>query len=1074
MFDAGAIEARLTVDLSGARKDLDKFKADVEAFEHKPHKIRLTAEFDNSTFGRARQMFAQLDNQLSRDAANRLRSSPQGSVLGALNALFSPHPVTGSPTAVQSGTQGALGKIVNAPSGGVVRETTTTKTVLDDVIGLDKASLQAKGEQAGKTVSDAVKDGAAREASRGGGGWLSGLLSFSRVKAASGGGGGGEEASFLDKGLVGGIGPGILGLDFLKASLVGLGGAALGGIPALVGGGAALGVLGGGAIGAYKGSGQLQDAVKQLGGMSSGALKGASASLVMPLITAVKQLDVLVKNVTPDLKQLFAGAVPFIEPLVKGLSGLVTGLFPGLLSMMKSVLPVVRVIAGFFSYLGGALGSMFKVIGTVIGPSSQILKSLLDVVANLLPFLVQVGKLMATALAGPFSSFAAVLSGLLPTLVSVAGILAQFAGAVLSDLSGGLQLVVSVLKIITPSLNQLTGVLGQVFNTLESKGSFAQLGDILEDLATPIGNLINALVRGLLPVLPSLANAFNTIVNAMSTVGVAALTALLPAITGIVEVLAGVIHAIPPQTLTDIVMGLLLLSGAMKVMNAIGIATSLTMKGLSVAMSEEGLAARAVAAATALWNGVTTVAAAIAKAWAVATDGETIALAAMYLWENLVTIATKAWAVAEAILDIALDAGPIGLIIIAVAALGVGVYELYKHWSTVWAWIKRIAEDAWQFISNGWGKYLFGPIGLLVTAATDLYRHWDTIWGWIKGVAQDAWTFFWDGAGKYLLPLLGPAGLIALGAIELYQHWRQVWGFMQDVASGFYQYMWSDFGAKIYTFLVDTMPGWVTDMWDGMKHIWDDITGWFGGLPGDILHALGIHSPPDWAVKAGEDILTGLFGWSSSKESQILSRVRAMGTNIGAIAGGAVTGNVVQWITAALKATGLPMSWLQPMEQLVSQESGGNPNAVDPILVDGEHAEGVAQMLPSTFLEYGTPGTSIWNPVAELIASLRYIVATYGTPYNIPNLFSGHYVGYAEGGPITEPILGVGSSGTIYAFGENTRRGEYEWVGPMRGSGGGKLADNLSIMLPEGQTLTDALHRLDFQLHAAQMQGFLG
>ncbi|HTJ67546.1 MAG TPA: hypothetical protein VL551_08470, partial [Actinospica sp.] len=48
----------------------------------------------------------------------RLRSNPQGSVLGALNALFSPHPVTGAPSATQAAQQGLLGKIIQAPGGG--------------------------------------------------------------------------------------------------------------------------------------------------------------------------------------------------------------------------------------------------------------------------------------------------------------------------------------------------------------------------------------------------------------------------------------------------------------------------------------------------------------------------------------------------------------------------------------------------------------------------------------------------------------------------------------------------------------------------------------------------------------------------------------------------------------------------------------------------------------------------------------------------------------------------------------------------------------------------------------------
>ena len=74
--------------------------------------------FDDASTGRALAAFRSLDNAISRDAMQRLRSSPQGSVLGALNALFSPHPVTGAPSAQQAASQGLLGKMFTPQGGG--------------------------------------------------------------------------------------------------------------------------------------------------------------------------------------------------------------------------------------------------------------------------------------------------------------------------------------------------------------------------------------------------------------------------------------------------------------------------------------------------------------------------------------------------------------------------------------------------------------------------------------------------------------------------------------------------------------------------------------------------------------------------------------------------------------------------------------------------------------------------------------------------------------------------------------------------------------------------------------------
>src|ERR1017187_6358706 len=116
-FDAGAVVASLTLDTSKFDRDLDRARARLDALT-KDHQVKVSAVFDTASLSKARKMFADLDNMISRDAAQRLKSSPQGSVLGSLNSLFSPHPVTGAPSPQSSSQSGLLGKMVSGQGGG--------------------------------------------------------------------------------------------------------------------------------------------------------------------------------------------------------------------------------------------------------------------------------------------------------------------------------------------------------------------------------------------------------------------------------------------------------------------------------------------------------------------------------------------------------------------------------------------------------------------------------------------------------------------------------------------------------------------------------------------------------------------------------------------------------------------------------------------------------------------------------------------------------------------------------------------------------------------------------------------
>ncbi len=102
-----------------------------------------------------------------------------------------------------------------------------------------------------------------------------------------------------------------------------------------------------------------------------------------------------------------------------------------------------------------------------------------------------------------------------------------------------------------------------------------------------------------------------------------------------------------------------------------------------------------------------------------------------------------------------------------------------------------------------------------------------------------------------------------------------------------------------------------------------------------------------------------------------------------------------QDLVAATKDTGVPSSWIPWLSVLAMAESGGNPNAKSPFVVQGEQASGLMQMLPGTFSHYAETGhTNIWDPTDNAIAAIRYIEANYGVPWRIPGIGTSSYQGY--------------------------------------------------------------------------------
>jgi TP901 family phage tail tape measure protein len=168
-------------------------------------------------------------------------------------------------------------------------------------------------------------------------------------------------------------------------------------------------------------------------------------------------------------------------------------------------------------------------------------------------------------------------------------------------------------------------------------------------------------------------------------------------------------------------------------------------------------------------------------------------------------------------------------------------------------------------------------------------------------------------------------------------------------------------------------------------------------------------------VPSKADVLSGLGGVGSTN------------------AGG---GSLGAWIMQAIGLAAVPASWAGPLHTLIMRESGGNPRSInlwDSNAMRGDPSRGLMQTIGSTFEHYRLRSLpdDIYNPVANIVAGIRYIESRYGTIFkvqqanaNLPpkGYAAGGRVGHtamATGGTITEPIFGVGTSGRTYSFGEN-------------------------------------------------------
>ena len=425
-----------------------------------------------------------------------------------------------------------------------------------------------------------------------------------------------------------------------------------------------------------------------------------------------------------------------------------------------------------------------------------------------------------------------------------------------------------------------------------------------------------------------------------------------------------------------------------------------------------------------------------------------------------------AMAASATVAFIAENAATLGLVAGIGLLVGAAVY-LGTHWRQVWSDVKHWAEDAWHFIYDGFGKYLLpmlGPVGWIALGVIELSKHWKQIWGDIKTAASDAWTWIKDGAHDFVSAISStwsklesvfetPVNFLIKTVYDngIAKLWNNVVGAVGlsslklPVISGLA-------GGGVlpgYAPGHDTVPALLSP---GEAVLTPGATRAIGGAP--VVNALnaahapaagnggpgryslggivsGLLSGAEGTAKAVTALATGnttafvnalapSIGTSAAgtlgqvmvalPKTLLTDAAKAamgmLGGRSGASGGGSLTAQVASWFAAAVKAAGVPVSWIPGLEQIAQHESSYNPRAVNSTAagIAAGTPEGIMQTVLGTFQQYHVPGTSlsIFDPVANIAAAARYIQYDYGNPGNTPGLMAvsqgQKYTGYDSGG----------------------------------------------------------------------------
>jgi hypothetical protein len=408
--------------------------------------------------------------------------------------------------------------------------------------------------------------------------------------------------------------------------------------------------------------------------------QGAAKS-VGGIVTRVASLQAQASGVAFAIGQIVQNIVKFATSgkSIEGVRTILSGLNGFLLQIRASLGPVVAAfislgaqVAGFGASVGGVVnGALAKLAAWL---SSIDIAALFERAA---PILKSIGQLVSN-------------------LVSIFG---SLFGGITADGNNA----ASVLTI-------LTGELAAFLKSAAGQSALAALGTAMQAIGGAAGQVFMALLQAVTPIIIALAPGVAALATQLAGVLVPAIQALTPLLTNLATFLSENIGWVGP-----LILGITALAGAYKVyavaasvVSAVQAALNSKMLGAAAVWTAQKVAvigSTAAMVANSIATGATAVAAWVANTAAIIANR--VALLAGQAAMLIVRGATIAWTAVQWLLNAALAANPIGLVVIGIAALVAALVLAWQHSETfrnivigAWNAIRATTVAVWNFITG--------------------------------------------------------------------------------------------------------------------------------------------------------------------------------------------------------------------------------------------------------------------------------------------------------------------------------------------------------------------------------------
>ena len=185
-------------------------------------------------------------------------------------------------------------------------------------------------------------------------------------------------------------------------------------------------------------------------------------------------------------------------------------------------------------------------------------------------------------------------------------------------------------------------------------------------------------------------------------------------------------------------------------------------------------------------------------------------------WSGVRTYLSTAWEMMKSLVKLAIN--------FIADAIGVKLSDIKRKWDSIWSSVKAFADAVWNSIKES--------AGIIFTAIKNTLSE---IWNSISQTIEAKWNKIksWISAVWFAIKLLAADTFNAVKdkLSEIWDSIRQTieekWNAIKDWFGEIWQKIKAVFRLDE---MLDIGKNVMNKLWDGMKSVWEDITGWLGGV----------------------------------------------------------------------------------------------------------------------------------------------------------------------------------------------------------------------------------------------------